>query len=224
MKYQWILFDADETLFSFDSYLGLQSMLKRYGVEFSKQDYQAFQAINQPLWVAYQNQEISIEQLQRTRFAKLAEEIGKDPLVLNQELMVEMAFISKPLPNTVMMLNALYGKVKMGIITNGLSSLQQKRLENTQTAIFFEWVIASETIGVAKPNNQIFEAAFSQMGDFDKEKVLMVGDSLTSDILGAYRVGIDSCWFNPQHKLNETSIKPIYEIHSIEELISIVTA
>ncbi|QBQ63064.1 pyrimidine 5'-nucleotidase [Actinobacillus indolicus] len=223
MKYQWILFDADETLFSFNSYLGLKAMLARYGIEFSEADYDAFQAINKPLWVAYQNKEITIQELQTTRFAKLAEQTGKDPLALNKELMAEMAIVSKPLPNVVEMLNALYGKVKMGIITNGLEALQQKRLENTGTTKFFEMVVVSEVVGVAKPNAKIFEYAFEQIGDIDKSQILMVGDTLSSDILGANGVGIDSCWFNHTGENNTTEIKPTYEITDIKQLIAIAS-
>lgn len=223
MKYQWILFDADETLFSFNSYLGLKAMLVRYGIEFSEADYDAFQAINKPLWVAYQNKEITIQELQTTRFAKLAEQTGKEPLALNKELMAEMAIVSKPLPNVMEMLNELYSKVKMGIITNGLEALQQKRLENTGTTKFFEIIVVSEVVGVAKPNAKIFEYAFEQIGDIDKSQILMVGDTLSSDILGANGVGIDSCWFNHIGENNTTEIKPTYEITDIKQLITIAS-
>lgn len=223
MKYQWILFDADETLFSFNSYLGLKAMLVRYGIEFSEADYDAFQAINKPLWVAYQNKEITIQDLQTIRFAKLAEQTGKDALDLNKELMAEMAIVSKPLPNVMNMLNALYGKVKMGIITNGLEALQQKRLENTGTTKFFETVVVSEVVGVAKPNAKIFEYAFEKIGNIDKSQILMVGDTLSSDILGANGVGIDSCWFNHTGENNTTEIKPTYEITDIKQLIAIAS-
>lgn len=224
MKYQWILFDADETLFSFNSYLGLKPMLKRYGIDFTEQDYEAFQAVNKPLWEAYQNKQITIQQLQQTRFAQLAEQTGQDALFLNKQLMEEMALVSKPLPNVIDMLNAFFPQIKMGIITNGLEALQQKRLDNTGTAHFFEIVVVSETSGVAKPDVRIFEEAFRQMGDFDKTKVLMVGDTLSSDILGAKQAGIDSCWFNPDHKPNTSQIQPTYEIHSMNELVSLVRA
>lgn len=223
MKYQWILFDADETLFSFNSYLGLKSMLARENIAFSVDDYAQFQAVNKPLWVEYQNQAITAEQLQRIRFEKLSRQTGKDPLTLNKELMAEMALVSLPLKDTVAMLNALSGKVKMGIITNGFDSLQQKRLENTHTATFFEFVVASEIAGVAKPDPHIFNVAFEKMGEFDPKKVLMVGDTLASDIQGGINVGIDTCWFNPESAKNETAIRPTYEIQSMLSLIEIAS-
>lgn len=223
MKYQWILFDADETLFSFNSYLGLKAMLKRYAIDFTLSDYDAFQAVNKPLWVAYQNKEITAEGLQRTRFEKLAQQTGQDPLALNKELMAEMAWVSEPLVNVKEMLQTLHGKVKMAIITNGFNALQQKRLDNTQTSQFFDFVVVSEQVGAAKPEAKIFHAAFEQMGNFEPSKVLMVGDTLASDVLGGNNVGIDTCWFNPTGQLSDTTIRPTYEIRSILELVEITS-
>lgn len=110
--------------------------------------------------------------------------------------MAEMALISQPLAGVIETLNALYGKVKMGIITNGFTELQQKRLDNTQTSHFFDIVVISEQIGAAKPDRQVFDYAFALMDEFDRTKVLMVGDTLASDILGGNNSGIDTCWLN----------------------------
>lgn len=222
MRYNWVLFDADETLFSFNSYLGLTAMLKRYGIDFTREDYDAFQAVNKLLWVAYQNNEITAEDIQMRRFAKLAEQTGVHQIQLNQELMAEMAKVSKPLDGVMEMLETLYPEVKMGIITNGFTELQQQRLQNTQTEKFFEIVVVSEQIGVAKPDRKVFDYAFSQMDELDKTKILMVGDTLASDILGGYNSGIDTCWFNHANLVNDTKIQPTYEIKDIHELVGIV--
>ena len=141
---------------------------------------------------------------------------------LNQELMAEMAKVSKPLDGVMEMLEALYPEVKMGIITNGFTELQQQRLQNTQTERFFEMVVVSEQIGVAKPDRKVFDYAFSLMDDLDKTKILMVGDTLASDILGGYNSGIDTCWFNHANLVNDTKIQPTYEIKDIRELVKIV--
>ena len=174
------------------------------------------------LWVAYQNNEITAEDIQIRRFAKLAEQTGVHQIQLNQELMAEMAKVSKPLDGVMEMLEALYPKVKMGIITNGFTELQQQRLQNTQTEKFFEIVVVSEQIGVAKPDRKVFDYAFSQMDELNKTKILMVGDTLASDILGGYNSGIDTCWFNHANLVNDTKIQPTYEIKDIRELVGIV--
>lgn len=223
MRYDWILFDADETLFSFNSYHGLKAMFAPYGIDFSLDDYEAFQAVNKPLWVAYQNNEITAQDIQMRRFAKLSAQTGVEPLQLNQMLMAEMAVVSQPLAGVREMLEALYGKVKMGIITNGFTDLQQRRLENTETTKYFDIVVVSEQIGVAKPDRQVFDYAFSLMDCEDKTRILMVGDTLASDILGGNNAGIDTCWFNHAQAKNDTKIRPTYEIQHINELLPIVT-
>ncbi|OOH89883.1 noncanonical pyrimidine nucleotidase, YjjG family [Pasteurellaceae bacterium 15-036681] len=221
MKYQWILFDADETLYSFNSYFGLKAMLKHYSIDFTEQDYEAFQAVNKPLWVKYQNKEITAEELRAIRFSKLAEQTGQSAEELNHQLMHEMSYVSQPLNGVMDMLKALHGKVKMAIVTNGFNALQEKRLNNTKTKAFFDLVITSENVGIAKPDARIFEATFAQMGNVDKSKILMVGDTLASDILGGNSVGIDTCWYNPTQYHNDSDIRPTYEIHSILDLVSI---
>ncbi|MDP8033610.1 pyrimidine 5'-nucleotidase [Pasteurella atlantica] len=222
MKYKWILFDADETLFSFNSYLGLKAMLKHYDIDFSQQDYDEFQAINKPLWVAYQNKEIQAEDIQIRRFQKLSEQTGQPPLSLNKELMNEMAKVSQPLENVIEMLNHLYGQVKMGIVTNGFTQIQDARLTNTNTKHFFDLLVVSEEVGIAKPDRKIFEYALSKMNDVQKSQVLMVGDTLASDILGGNNAGFDTCWFNPHNDDNNSQIQATYEINNMRQLIDII--
>lgn len=198
-------------------------MMERYGVPFNEQDYEQFQAVNKPLWVAYQNKEITAQDLQRIRFEKIAQQTGQEPLALNHELMAEMALLSQPLENVREMLDSLFGKVKMAIITNGFQALQQKRLENTRLNKYFDVVVVSETVGAAKPAPQIFESAFAQMRHVDKHAILMVGDTLSSDVQGGINVGIDTCWFNPTKQPNSTTIQPTYEIAEILDLVKIVS-
>lgn len=226
-KYRWVLFDADETLFAFRSYQGLKNVLARYNVPFSLDDYARYQQINQPMWLAYQNQEIDVYTLKTARFQTLAKQTGRSPLQLNDELMQEMIHLSPALSGTLPTLQGLHGKVKMGVITNGFTLMQQPRLEVTDTAKFFDLLVISEEVGVSKPSSGIFANAFAQMQKAEpkplhKADILMVGDSLTSDILGGNNFGIDTCWFNPKQVENATEIKPTFEINALEELLTIV--
>ena len=83
MKYQWVLFDADHTLFDFDSFTGLNTVLAQYGISLTRAEYDDFQRINQPLWTAYQNGKIGIAELSEIRFAKLAARAGMDTCWFN---------------------------------------------------------------------------------------------------------------------------------------------
>jgi 5'-nucleotidase len=146
MKWDWIFFDADETLFTFDSFSGLQRMFLDYSVTFTAEDFQDYQAVNKPLWVDYQNGAITALQLQHQRFDSWAERLNVPPGELNDAFMNAMAEICAPLPGAVSLLNALQGKVRMGIITNGFTSLQQIRLERTGLRDHFDLLIISEEV------------------------------------------------------------------------------
>lgn len=222
MKYQWVLFDADHTLFDFDSFTGLNTVLAQYDISLTRAEYDDFQRINQPLWTDYQNGKIGIAELSEIRFAKLAARAGIAPLALNARLQQEMAHISRLLPHARETLDALKAHgTKLGIITNGYAALQQPRLDANRLSGCFDLVEVSETVGIPKPDARLFAHALKQMGNPDPHRVLMVGDSLLSDITGGNRAGMDTCWFNPHAVPNTGSIIPTYEIRRLDEVCTI---
>ena len=224
MQYQWILFDADETLFHFDAFAGLQRMFQRFSVQFTHADYLTYQAVNQPLWIEYQDGDISALELQQRRFQCWADKLGVTASLLNDAFLDAMAEICAPLPGAVNLLSALQGKVKLGIITNGFTALQERRLAHTGLQQLFEFVVISEEVGVAKPDIGIFDVAFSQMCDADKSRILMVGDNLHSDILGGNNAGVDTCWLNASQQAVDSEITPNYEVKSLAELQQLLVA
>lgn len=220
--YEWILFDADETLFEFDALRGLKLMFSRFGINFSDADFSEYQLVNKPLWVQYQNGEISATQLQHQRFQSWAERLDETPKTLNSAFLSAMADICAPLHGAANLLNTLRGKMKLGIITNGFTELQQVRLERTGFRDHFDVLIISEQVGVAKPHPEIFEYALSAMGHPSRERVLMVGDNPDSDILGGLNAGLHTCWVNADNKPEPTDIKPHYQVSSLSELESLL--
>lgn len=218
MNWDWILFDADETLFTFDAFGGLQRMFLDYSVTFTAEDFQDYQAVNKPLWVDYQNGAISALQLQHQRFEGWAERLSVPAGDLNAAFLNAMAEICVPLPGAVSLLNALKYKVKMGIITNGFTALQQIRLERTGLRDYFDLLVISEQVGVAKPDRKIFDYAFEKMGNPPRERVLMVGDTAESDILGGINAGIATCWLNAHGRNLPEGVTPTWEVASLSEL------
>ena len=218
MKYDWILFDADETLFHFDVYKGMQLMFSRKGVEFTQADYKQYQEVNKPLWIAYQNGTIDAHELKHSRFLHWAEKLGTTTLELNSAFLSAMADICTLLPGARDLIDSLSDRAKLGIITNGFEELQDVRLEKTGLKKFFEQVIISEQVGVAKPDKKIFEYALGKMNNPSKSKVLMVGDTLQSDIVGGINFGIETCWLNRHNVEIEKGIEPTYTVASLPEL------
>lgn len=224
MKYDWILFDADETLFHFDAFKGMQLMFERKGVLFTEQDFAQYQEVNKPLWVDYQNGDITAAQLKHTRFAEWAEKLATTTTELNSAFLEAMADICTPLPGAKELLDALTGRAKLGIITNGFTELQAIRLQRTGMSEYFDHVIISEEVGVAKPDHGIFAYALDKMGNPAKNRVLMVGDNPHSDILGGLNFGIETCWLNATGASAVEGIEPHYHVRSLHELKDILVA
>lgn len=218
MNYEWVLFDADETLFHFDAFQGMQLMFERKGVEFLQEDYQEYQQLNKPLWDDYQNGDITAAQIKHIRFQSWAEKLDTTTQELNNAFLQAMADICSMLPGAKELLDSLVGKVKLGIITNGFTELQAIRLEKMGLSEYFEHVVISEQVGVAKPDMKIFDYAMQKMGAVDKNKVLMVGDNLLSDIKGGIGFGIDTCWLDSQAQVNPTELQPTFTVNSLPEL------
>ena len=218
MHYQWILFDADETLFYFDAFEGLTRMFAGFGVEFTQADFDEYQLVNKPLWVDYQDGKISASELQVTRFNLWANKLGVSAQTLNSAFLSAMAEICAPLPGARELLAALQGKAKLGIITNGFTELQTVRLERTGLQHHFEILVISEQVGLAKPDAGIFEHAFALMGHPPREQVLMVGDNPHSDIQGGINAGIHTCWYNAHGHAAPAGITPHFEVRSLHQL------
>ena len=222
MKYDWILFDADETLFHFDAFKGMQLMFSRKGVDFTQADYNQYQEVNKPLWVAYQNGKIDAHELKHSRFLQWAEKLGTTTMELNSAFLSAMADICTLLPGARDLIDSLSKRAKLGIITNGFEELQDVRLEKTGLKKFFEQVIISEQVGVAKPDKKIFDYALGKMNYPCKSRVLMVGDTLQSDIVGGINFGIETCWLNRHNVEKEEGLEPTYIVSSLVELKKIL--
>ncbi|MCL1050576.1 pyrimidine 5'-nucleotidase [Shewanella abyssi] len=222
MKYDWVLFDADETLFHFDAFKGLQLMFSRFNLDFTAEDFQQYQSVNKPLWVDYQDGKLSAKQLQNTRFEMWAEKLSVSTQRLNSDFLSAMADICTLLPGAQELIDTLTGRVNMGIITNGFTDLQTVRLEKVGFAERFSPLVISEQVGVAKPDVGIFDHAFSRMGNPVRDSILMVGDNPHSDIQGGLNAGIHTCWLNRHSETQPEGITPHYEVHSLYELQQIL--
>ena len=218
MKYKTILFDADETLFTFDNFTGIKNTLKKYNLDFSKADFDIYQKYNKQLWQKYQNHEINAQYLQSERFAALAKQVKVSSQRLNDEFLDAMAEICEPLPGARELLDALEAKASLGIITNGLARLQHKRIEHTGLEGRFACLVISEEFGPPKPNASIFEYAFELLGKPKKSEILMVGDTLSSDVVGGQNAGIDTCWLQHEGVDADPTIKPTYTVTHLQQL------
>ena len=115
-------------------------------------------------------------------------------------------------------LSTLSENYELYAVTNGLLAVQSRRIRDAELDRFFKGYFISEELGYSKPQREFFEAAFAKIPSFDKEKAIIIGDSLQSDILGGKNAGIKTCHYNPEKKKNKTGIIPDYEINDLSVL------
>lgn len=224
MSYDWVVFDADETLFTFDAQQGLSRLFAQYEMDFDSRHFEDFKAVNRPLWEGFQNGKLTAADIKQQRFIPWEQKFGKPSQEINAEFMSCMASISQTIEGTDRLLKALHGKTKMGIITNGFVELQQERLQQTDTHHYFDFLVVSEAVGMAKPDAEIFHHAHRQhMSELpDPGRILMVGDNPHSDILGGLNAGWHTCWFDRGNGEIPDHIKPHHTITHLDQLTALL--
>jgi HAD superfamily hydrolase (TIGR01549 family) len=117
---------------------------------------------------------------------------------------------------------ALKGKYKQYAVTNGTFVAQSRKLNQSGLIDIFDDVFISDKIGFEKPSIEFFDAVQEKIGEFIKDEVIIIGDSLTSDIKGGNNAGILCCWYNPLNLENKTDLKIDYEIKDLNEILDII--
>ena len=222
--YQWLLFDADDTLFDFERAegLALEQTFQRLGLVYSPGHRVIYRRINQVLWHGVEKGEITPGLVKVRRFEQLLEAIGSDfsPETFSSSYLERLADCGELLPEAASVLQALNGKYRMAILTNGLQAVQRPRLAKSQIHHHFAEVIISEEIGFSKPSREFFDIALARLGSPPRREVLMIGDSWGSDMQGALQSGIDACWYNPGRKPCPARAELKREIASLSELVA----
>ncbi|MBN1304448.1 MAG: YjjG family noncanonical pyrimidine nucleotidase [Anaerolineales bacterium] len=226
MNYKWLLFDADNTLFDYDKAeeSALAASCRIFDLPCPPEIAEAYREINDNLWRLFELGKIDIPTLQLKRFELLFERFGKtvQAQAFSDTYLENLGNQTHLIKNALELVKTLYQTHKLALITNGIATVQRSRLDQSSLKPYFPVVTISDDVGVSKPDPAIFEAAFEQMNYPDKIDVLMIGDSLTSDMAGANNYGIDACWFNPHNHRPDPGIRLDYEIQSLKEIIEIV--
>lgn len=223
----WILFDADHTLFDFDrsSKQALADELATYGNTLSDVQYTDYFRINRECWRQYERGTISREVLATIRFDRFFELhgiTGINTSDFNQNYLSRLPGYPFMMDTAMDTLSATRGKVKLGLITNGLKEVQRPRLKASGLDTYFDCIVVSGEIGLAKPDPAYFQHAYNLMGEPDKERVLVVGDSLFADIYGGMKFGFKACWFNSDERTDDIGVNPHFTATSHSDLREIL--
>lgn len=229
------LFDLDQTLLNFHAseYIALKIIVTQNGFDFSDQLYEYFKTRNKELWLELEKEKITRSQLFETRFKLLFEKCGADTSKLDL-LKINSDFIKEMARNGVLMdgaldfvkkINSQIANARIYIITNGAVVNAQGRLESTGLNQYIKETFVSEAMAYSKPAKEYFDIVLNKIAE-PKENCIVIGDSLSSDMLGAKNAGLTSCWFMPQGEI-EKSMKEYdvdYKADNFEELFEVLKA
>lgn len=222
-KYQTFIFDLDDTLLDFKSaeQQALQLLFSDLKLKLDEPAKQAFSNFNQSLWKKLEKKQITREQLFEERFHTFFKNYYQLEINGNScsdQYLSYLAYGHEEVDGARKLLTDLFSAKKhLYLATNGVFKVQVQRLKDAKMADFFEQVFVSEKIGSEKPDPEFFKYFFSH-SSADPVQTLIVGDSLSSDILGGINAGIDTMWFNPERTTNFSQISPSYQIDSLSEV------
>lgn len=223
MNYKVLIFDADETLFDFKKAEkeAFKETILEFGINYDESyHFETYKVINSAIWKELEQGLITQSKLKIERFKRLSDKlkISFDEVEFANAYMKHLANGSFLFEDSTDLIKSIKDKYTLVIVTNGLTAVQEKRIKQSSIAKYFNNIVISENIGISKPNPGIFEYTLKDMKNIKKSEVLMIGDSLSSDIQGGTNFEIDTCWYNPNKIENKTDLKPTYEVSSLKEL------
>ena len=217
-----ILLDMDDTILDFKKAeaRALARSLEELGAPVTDEMLQRYNSINQQYWERLERGKITRAQVLLGRFVQFLQEFGldADPEALRDRYMKNLSQGHFFVEGAEELLKALSGKYRLFLVSNGTACVQKGRLESAGIVPYFEKIFISEEIGVNKPDPRFFEACFEKMEPFDRSRCMIVGDSLTSDILGGRNAGITTCWFNLRGREARGDVVPDWQISRLDEL------
>lgn len=219
---KFLFLDLDETILDFHKAerIALEKTFRNCGIEPTGEIVERYKQINIHHWKLLEQGLIDREQVKLGRFGELFRELGisLDPAPVSDDYEKNLSVGHYFLPGAREAVEQLSRKYRLFLASNGTALVQAGRLTSAKLYPFFEKCFVSEEVGFNKPSRHYFDACFAQIPDFDREKALMVGDSLSSDILGGINAGIRTCWVNRHDDPCPDDIRPDYTIKSLAEL------
>ena len=223
-----LLWDMDETLLNFAAAerAAINALFQEFGFgECSDAMLERYSKINRSYWERLERKELTKPEILVGRFRDFFEAEGLDSTVaaeFNEKYQLSLGDTIVFRDDSYNIVKSLRGKVKQYVVSNGTIAAQTKKLRLSGFGELMDGVFLSEEIGVEKPDILFFEKVFEKIHPEDKSQVMIVGDSLTSDIQGGNNAGIMTCWYNPEQKPYQGDLRIDHEIRDLHEVYDLI--
>ncbi len=223
-----VLWDVDGTLLNFSEAekAAIRSLFSEFGLgECTDEMLSRYSDINRKYWNRLERGEMTKPEILVGRFAEFFAAEGIEPSLckrFNEAYQLRLGDTIVFCDNSKELAASLAGKVRQYVVSNGTVAAQTKKLKNSGFDKLMDGVFLSEEVGYEKPAKGFFDCVFEEIGPLDKDRVLIVGDSLTSDIAGGACAGIRTCWYNPGGSVNDTEARVDFEIRDLNEVLGIL--
>lgn len=223
-----LLWDMDETLLNFAAAerAAINALFQEFGFgECSDAMLERYSKINRSYWERLERKELTKPEILVGRFRDFFEAEGLDSTVaaeFNEKYQLSLGDTIVFRDDSYNIVKSLRGKVKQYVVSNGTIAAQTKKLRLSGFGELMDGVFLSEDLGVEKPDILFFEKVFEKIHPEDKSQVMIVGDSLTSDIQGGNNAGIMTCWYNPEQKPYQGDLRIDHEIRDLHEVYDLI--
>lgn len=226
-EFTTILWDVDGTLldFFYSQRFAMKQCFRTIGRNVTDEMIQRYSEINDSYWKKLELGQITKKELLTARFHTFFEEYGirdVDVEAFRREYQEALGNVYSFVDDSLTICKSLQGRVKQYVITNGVTETQKRKLKLSGLSEMMDGLFISEEIGAPKPKKEFFDYCLERVEEKDKSKILIVGDSLSSDIKGGVLAGIPTCWYRSEDVENHTEFIPDYEIDDLHRIYDIL--
>ncbi len=223
-----ILWDVDGTLLDFlkAEYVAIKKCFEIHQLgECTDEMIERYSVINKKYWEKLERGELTKPEILVGRFQEFFESEGIQTDCaesFNKEYQVRLGDTICFCDDSYNLMKELKNQVKQYAVTNGTKVAQDRKLSKSGLNEIFDDIFISEEVGIEKPDKEFFDRVFEKIGDYKKDEVIIVGDSLTSDMQGGNNAGVLCCWYNPRHAINDKGLSLDYEIDNLQKIREII--
>lgn len=224
-----VFIDLDDTIFDFKACekTALAQALTLYNIKFTDSDISTYSKINDDMWKMLEVGAISREELKHKRFDIFFSGLNVFDIDTNEfanTYMDRLGYTDSLIVGALDLLNDLSSKYRLYAVTNGYKKNQIGRIKCAKIGKFFKKIFISQEIGHVKPEFEFFDYCFSRVPNFSRDRSILIGDSLSSDIKGGNLAGIKTIWYNPHYAQIPIGcdVLPDFIVNDLNEVVKIV--